>query len=461
MGNGDLPVNSFSRLWKFFTSIKLAVGVLLSLAATSVIGTIVPQNESLSAYLHQYGEVLYRIFYVLNIFDMYHSLWFQFLLLLLTVNIIVCSIARLSATWKIIFPGKTTPTSSKFGKFSEKTEFTVDKKPEDLKDTYYSFISRRFGNSRVEDTEGPAEKGFCIFAEKGRWTRIGVYIVHISVVLLLLGGLIGSIFGFEGFANIPEGEAVSQFHLKKNNEIKQLGFEIRCDDFDVSFYDSGAPKEYRSALTVLENGKAVKQKNIIVNDPLRYKGISIFQASYGMIPPKHLTLNITSNETGMVYTQKAAAEKPFDLPEGMGQFVIRDFDTSYLFMGRDIGETFLGTLTPTGEEPAEVIIPLKFPNFDKMRKGRCLISVADYEARYFTGLQITRDPGVAVVYTGFVFIIIGFVITFFLSHQRIYIQVSENGEKSIVSVTGSANKNKIGMENRIKSISRKLEESPD
>ncbi len=453
MGNGDLPANSFSRLWKFFTSVKLAVGVLLSLAATSVIGTIVPQNESLSAYLHEYGEVLYRIFYALNIFDMYHSLWFQFLLLLLTVNIVVCSIDRLSATWKILFPGKTPLTASRFGKSSEKTEFTVDKSPDQLKDSYFSFVSRRFRNSRIE----PAEKGFCIFAEKGRWTRTGVYIVHISVVLLLLGGVIGSMFGFEGFANIPEGEAVSQFRLKKNNEIRSLDFEIRCDDFDVSFYDSGAPKEYRSALTLLENGMPVKKKDIIVNDPLRYKGISIFQSSYGMLPPRQVTLNIKSNETGMVYTQKAEMEKPFDLPEEMGQFVIRDFDSSYLFMGRDIGETFAGTLTPTGGEPAEVIIPLRFPNFDKMRKGRCVISAADYEARYFTGLQITKDPGITVVYTGFVLIIIGFFITFFLSHQRIYIQVAENGEKSsCVTLTGKAGKNKIGMENLIKEISRKL-----
>ena len=69
-------------------SVKLTVVVLLSLAATSIVGTVIPQNESPDAYLREYGEFLYRIFSAFDIFDMYHSWWFQFLLLLLTMNVV-------------------------------------------------------------------------------------------------------------------------------------------------------------------------------------------------------------------------------------------------------------------------------------------------------------------------------------------------------------------------------------
>ena len=90
-------------LWKFFCSVKLTVVLLLSLAFTSIIGTVIPQNENPEAYLQAYGAFRYQLLSALGIFDMYHSWWFQGLLLFLTVNIVVCSIDRLQGSWKIIF----------------------------------------------------------------------------------------------------------------------------------------------------------------------------------------------------------------------------------------------------------------------------------------------------------------------------------------------------------------------
>jgi len=58
----------------------------------------------------------------------------------------------------------------------------------------------------------------CIFAEKWRWTRFGVYIVHFSVILLLLGGLIGSLFGFKGFAMIPEHEKINSIRIRNTGQ---------------------------------------------------------------------------------------------------------------------------------------------------------------------------------------------------------------------------------------------------
>jgi cytochrome c biogenesis protein len=445
-------LNYFKRLRRFFASVKLTVVLLLSLAATSIIGTVIPQNESPDAYLRKYGEFLYRIFSIFDIFDMYHSWWFQFLLLLLTINVVVCSLDRLSATWKIVFVKIASFNVTRFRGLSDREEFVENRSPQQLEKIYEPYVSRGFGYSRVEHTD----KGFRIFAERWRWTRLSVYTVHLSAILLLLGALIGSIFGFKGYVNIAEGEAANSIRMRNTGRMHNLDFEIRCDDFDVSFYDSGAPSEYRSSLTILEHGKPVLKKDIIVNAPLRYKGINIFQSSYGMLPPKEITLNFTSKETGMGYKIKATIGHEFDIPEGMGKFVIKDYRDSYNFRGHSLGETFIGILTPNNGSPIHVILPLRFPRFDKMRKGDVVVYVADYKHRYFTGLQVTRDPGVPVVYSGFVVMIIGLFITFFMSHQRLCIEVTKSGKKSRVMVAGTANKNKMGMQNRIKKISQSL-----
>ena len=444
--------NFFSRLWKFFASIRLTVVLLLSLAATSIIGTVIPQNQSPADYFHNYGEFFYNFFSALNIFDMYHSWWFQILLLMLTINVVVCSLNRLPTTWKIVFVKIPPFNVSKFRSLSDKEEFTSNRPLEDLRNKYEQAASKKFGYWRTEQTD----KGFCVLAEKGRWTRLGVYTVHLSVILLLLGGLIGSIFGFEGFINIPEGETVNSIRLRKTEQIHNLDFAIRCDDFSVSFYETGTPKEFRSTLSIIEDGRSVLQKDIIVNDPLRYKGINLFQANYGMLPPDEITLNIMSRETGMVYKKKTKIGMPIVLPEGAGTFVIKEHRNSFIYKGIALGETFIGILNGKDGSSIDIMLPLNFAGFDKMRKGDLNFSVADYDNRYYTGLQVTRDPGVLVVYSGFVVMIIGCFVTFFMSHQRLCVEVVKNGNKTKVMVAGTANKNKLGMQARVKNFSRNL-----
>jgi len=442
----------YHQIWKFFTSIRLTVVLLLSLAATSIIGTLIPQNENAEAYVQAFGEMTFRMFSLLGLFDMYHSWWFQTLLLLLTVNIVVCSIDRLSATWDILFTRRTSFKVARFRNLKQQETFVVQRSPEQLKTLYQPFFKRAFRHWQLEKTE----TGYCIFGEKGRWTRLGVYTVHLSVVFLLIGGLIGSIFGFDGFVNIPEGESVKSIRIGNTGKILPLEFEIRCDDFDVSFYDSGLPKEYRSSLTILENGSPVVTKNIIVNDPLRYKGVSLYQSSYGSFPPNKAVLSFISKKTGMVYQKEAVVGELVELPEQMGTFVLEEWQTAANFRGQNIGEAFSGSLTPLNGNPQGVLLPIRFPSFDKMRRGELTISVAELKPRYYTGLQVNRDPGVGLVYVGFIVMILGCYVTFFMSHQQVCVEVVRTANHSKVIVSGKANKNKMGMQNRVKAISEKL-----
>jgi cytochrome c biogenesis protein len=446
--------------------------LLLTLALTSIIGTLIPQNESPQAYLKAFGAFLYRFFDVLGFFDLYHSWWFQTLMLLLALNLLVCSIDRLSATWRIIFPERPKFNLSRFRRLEPKEEFTKNGPAVELKKRYHAIISRKFRYCRVEETDG----GHAIFGERGRWTRIGVYIVHLSVICMLVGGVIGSMFGFEGFVNLAPGDIAQQIQLRNRNQMLKLDFAIRCDDFKVRFYPSGAPEEFRSSLSIIERDEVVKSQDIIVNDPLRYKGISIFQASYGQLPARQqdvrlsdeFTLVFTSKTTAMTYEKKATVGQTIEIPEGLGKFIVDEFKNTYNFRGQDLGATFFGRLYQKDGAEVEVVLPIQFPSFDKMgpifnktRKDDVIISVSDIKAepaevRYFTGLQVSRDPGVWVVYTGFILIIVGCFVTFFMSHRQICVDIIESGEKCRIMITGTANKNKLGNEQKLKAIAQIL-----
>lgn len=444
----------FAKIWTIFSSVKLSVIVLLLLALTSIIGTFIPQNADTVIYQNQFGASLFKLLNAFDLFDMYHSWWYQLLLFLLTMNLIICSLDRLKVTWKIVFIKKPVFSLKRFQNLSNKNEFTVSLPPENITEKFLQIVESKFAKCIVEKTGN----GYCIFSEKGRWTRLGVYAVHISILFMIFGSLVGSFYGFEGYAQIPEKKSTDIVKLKNTNASQKLDFKIRCNQFQVSFYESGAPKEYKSSLTIIEDGMETLEKDIIVNRPLRYKGINIFQSSYGSIPPEEVELNITSTGSGMTYTKKVHINEEILIPEGMGKFVLQHYMSQYGMGGHNLGETFLGVLQPEEGDPSNIILPVKFKNFDKMRKGNVVISVADYKSGYYTGLQITKDPGVYLVYSGFILIIIGCFITFFMSHQSLCIAINTEGDTCQVMIAGTANKNRLGMKRIVNQISLKLNE---
>ena len=102
MANTRISKGIFSQVIDFFASVKLVIVILIALAATSVIGTVLPQGEPLEMVVRRYGPATARLIGIFQLQDMYHSWWFQWLLLLLSANLIVCSIKRFSTTWKVI-----------------------------------------------------------------------------------------------------------------------------------------------------------------------------------------------------------------------------------------------------------------------------------------------------------------------------------------------------------------------
>jgi len=439
----------------FFASVKLTVYTLVILAVTSIIGTIVLQKGSPEAYMQLYGQGGYNLIQVLGIDDMYQAWWYLMLLVVLCINIVVCSIERLSKTWKIIFPKEISFNPSRFSGLKNLQGFESEKASAGLCDSYKNFLSRKVGKVIEKKTD----KGLMLYAEKGRWTRLGVYVVHASVLLLLAGALIGAVFGFKASLRLDEGQAADTVFDSASRIPIKLPFSVKCNEFEVKFYDTGAPDEFRSSLSISEGGKESFTKDIKVNHPLRYKGINIFQASYGTASPNEAVFQITDNMTQDSVTHTIKIGQTVDLPGGQGTFKFEGFLPHFDFRGHNLGDAFFGRVALEGKESIQIALPNKFPTFDKMRKGQFMVIVKDFEQAYYTGLQVTKDPGVWYVYAGFILMIIGCWVTFFMSHQSVCIGLegSTTGHTR-VWISGKTNRNAQGMTLKIKKLSKALKE---
>ena len=112
-----------------------------------------------------------------------------------------------------------------------------------------------------------------LFAQRGGWSRFGVYVVHASVLVIMAGALVGNFWGYAGYRQHPgRGPDPGRHHPGQRPAPRKLGFSLRLDKFNISFYPNGMPSEYRSEVTFIENGKVIKKASLIVNDPAEVQG---------------------------------------------------------------------------------------------------------------------------------------------------------------------------------------------
>ena len=271
------PAPFGDRVWNLFTSLKLAISVLIVLAVASIVGTLIEQNAPMEKYRQVYTDGSVRFMEALGLFDMYHSWWFLLLLVLFTVNLACCTIDRLPRVVRTVREPKVTldeGLEKALGQVDRwKKKGTVD----GLAGPYEAAMAKAFAKPRLTRNSETVH----LYAEKGVYSRFGVYVTHISIIVIFMGAIIGNVWGFKGFANIVEGESVQVIPARGGLEKVDLGFAVRCNKFWVETYPNGQPKEYSSDLSVVENGREVLRKTIEVNDPLRYKGIWFYQSSYG------------------------------------------------------------------------------------------------------------------------------------------------------------------------------------
>jgi cytochrome c biogenesis protein len=425
-------------LWDFFCSLKLSISLLICLATTSIIGTVIPQGPQ-QEYLQQIGPTKLKLYSALGFFDMYHSWWFILLLYMLTVNLIACSVKRLPRVWKTIAEPNLIMDGALEKSLSLTHDFKLSGDDIALKDKMAAFLKAEFATPVVTEADGV----YHLFAQKTPYCRLGVYVVHASIIIIFIGAMIGSLFGYKAFVNIVEGTDTATVYNPRTEKPIDLGFAVRCEKFSVSFYDTGAPKEFKSILTVLEKGQPVAGYTnipIVVNSPLTYKGITFYQSSYGPAGVYHFS--VTPRNGGAPLHVDARQGERVQLPDGGYMQVLEAVPDVSPFMPQMSGAAAKIEAASPGGVPQQFVVFKNYPRFDEQRGGALVFAFEGMEEKSYTGLQVAKDPGVWVVWLGCTMMVIGICMAFFLSHKRIWIRVAHKK----VTMGGSANKNPAGFQ---------------
>lgn len=455
------------KIWDFLASVKLAIVIFALISLTSIIGTILEQRaepaKNMQILSKLFGESLapslYNISEKFGFIDMYHSWWFTAMLIIFSVNIIICSLDRLPRIWKLIREPIGPMSEESMKKLILNREIMLKGKPDNNKALLADAIkSARFSCQEVQEGNG-----YQFFSQKGTYSRLGVYITHFSILVILAGAIIGIRFGFKGYLNLPEG-AVSNAAFSGMEKEIPLGFDIRCDNFDVEFYGmSDMPKEYRSWLTIIKNGREVLQKSIAVNDPLTYEGITFYQSSYGMVPDSIgrgiFVFRLISND-GKTSNINLRFGDAFQIPGTSVSGKILDFSPAlkvdehghaFTYSDHMNNPAVFIEFSGAGKNTFSGWLLRRQPNTWQLPEGH-RVEFIDYWGGEFTGLQVRKDPGVWIVYLGCIAMSIGLFIALFMSHRKIWIKAVEDKNNTRVLVGAITNKNRAAFERKIDAI---------
>jgi len=355
-----------AKIWKFFSSIKLGIWLLAIIALLSLIGTLVPQNQEQGLYIGKYGYFGYRALFNTGLTDLYSSWYFILLLILFSLNLSVCILNK--------FP----PRSRTFG----------------------SFIS------------------------------------HISILVILFGALIGTVFGQKGYLTLSKKEVANSF-IAANKKVN-LGFSVRLDDFiyteninpEEKLLVYAVPKEAFCS-TNESSGLNGSEKLVTAISMEIGKESKIADTGYKIKILRYLPDFVMDLATKKVISRSAEPNNPaieveFKDKAGKTQIIWVFAHFPQAHKGTDANFKFVYkwamrrpkdfiskvTILKDGNEiirrDIRVNEPLSFSGYTLFQ------STYDSQALNWSGLKIVKDPGVAVIYLGFLMLMLGLVLIFYV-----------------------------------------------
>lgn len=446
-------------LWRPLSSVRLALVVILLIAAATFAGTVVEQMpasvagdaEARARWLEQaattYGGFT-TLLHHFGLFGVFHSLWYRLLLALLAVSIVVCSLNRWKTIRAAVFGARVRMPPAFFESARLRTELSTRLRAESAARTLNEQLRRTRYRTLVE--HGPTT---AIYADKNRFARLGTLFTHLGIVLVLAAAFAGALFG----------ETDDAFIIAEGSE-RQVPFDpdvsLRLERFTEEYYADGTPKDFRSELVVYESGQEVKRETVRVNSPLSYNGLRFHQSFFG--PTAEIEVadalgRTLSNESVPFAWQSRDGERPvgyFSLPEqGLRAYVVGQMPgvTDPLVPP---GEVRLELYQEDGETP---VVMANLPLNEPLELGG--LTFTFLRERSFVGLKVVKNPATNAIWAGGGLFVFGLVIALYFPHRRVW-ALCETGEDGTTRVRLAATSTRdVGVEEEFRRISAQVREA--
>ena len=421
---------AIDRFLRFLSSLKCGLILLGCLGSAVIIGTMILQRPMAQAgQIEQiYAPQTLRLLNALGLFDVFHTWWFILLLGLLGANITLASLERFPQVWRLF----ARPHMIADEWFVRQLPFQKDiplgaHAPGEA----LAIAGHKLSNLGYVPNRKVLDRG-TLYVEKHRPARLAPYVVHASLLIIFAGAIIDGMWGFKGFVNLTPGSEIQSVEpLTTTGAARPLSFAVRCDGAGMEQYPDGSPKQYWSRLTVVENGREVVGKTIYVNDPLTYKGVRFFQASYGSSgTPRKLDLEASWSEQGAVKQQAFSLQPgaPARLGNSGAMVELKSFIPDFVLDGNQIASRSdeprnpaieLVVTSPAGKA-AEVWIFPKAPEMAPPNSTGVDFHLRSLEMEPFTGLQVAHEPGQNLIWGGCLLLTAGLMMALYMSHIRVW-----------------------------------------
>jgi cytochrome c biogenesis protein len=374
------------RLWKTLTSLRLTLIVLIVLAVVSLVGTIRVQ-----------------------VFD---TLWFLAPLGILVLNLTACLIQGLP---QAVRRSRRRLTPQAALELPERARF-VWPQSRDPHAWVEEALRRELGSIK----KTPEGEQTVYFWERGRFRPLGPYVVHLALLVILTGALLGRFLGVDGQLSLMEGETAQTF-TSDDKEIP-LGFQAHLDRFQVFYYPDGTPREFRSDLTLTKPGGTTDQTVCRVNQPVTFGDFTFYQSSYGSVP----RLEVRQGDNSQVI--EVPVGQTVQIPGSQARFRVLEYQADLAMPGEDqekhLGPAARLAFWEEGAHPRLIVVLQNRPELADKQPGPYRFFLKG--AKSFSVLQVKRDPGVWWVYAGFLLLLPGFYLAFLRPAERWALALGRN-----------------------------------
>ncbi|MFZ0479403.1 MAG: cytochrome c biogenesis protein ResB [Terriglobales bacterium] len=475
------------KTWQTASSIKTGVVLLILVVILAAAGTIILQRPMTEPDDMQraYSPQVLHLLDATGLTDVFHAWWFIGLMILVSLSIIAASIDRFPNAWRYYSrPYKYPDSSFRRALHPQKSIAIVDE------ESGLVAAERALHAMGLKPERVVREDHFGIFAERHRMSEMAVYIVHASLLLIFIGWITDGVFGWKGSINLNEGQTSNVIELR-NGGTRTLPFAIRCDSTGQENYKDGTPKKWWSKLAVVADGRDVKTKEIVVNDPLVYNGVRFYQSGFGATGKvDELVITAKPNaafdasakgKSGQSSATANSADSnnsndPKEIAFTLGDTADLDADTTVQFAEffsdyavRD-GQVYKRS-NEMGSPAAHLIVKAKssgksfdvwFPQLDEVAdnsKAPYLLEPKDLKMGHFTGLEVSHEPGQWGVWSGVVLLGVGLAFVFYVIHMRFWAVPVRDERTGLYSlwIGGSANRNRDAFEQRFEELVAALE----